>query len=566
MGRPERIRLGDVLVQRKVLSQEQLKLALEQQKRSGRRLGRVLVDNGFATEDGIAEALAQQFSLAFINLKFYNVRREILTKLNETQARRLRAMVLEQRPAGLFVGVADPTDLFAYDELTRILKQPIELAVVAEGELVQTIDRAYRRTEEISGLARELEQDMATGYVDFAQLGATLGAEDAPVVRLLQSVFEDAAQIQASDIHIEPQEHRLQIRFRIDGVLHLQTEADTRVASAVALRLKLMSGMDISEKRLPQDGRFNVRVHDQEMDVRISTMPTQFGESVVMRLLNRGMGLLNLDNLGMPKDMLVHLREILNRVSGMVIVTGPTGSGKTTTLYAALSEVNTTARKIITAEDPVEYRLPGISQVQVNDKIDLSFTRILRSALRQDPDIVLVGEVRDAETAQIALRAAITGHLVLSTLHTRDAASTPIRLIDMGAPNYMVANSLHAVLAQRLVRVSCESCAEPYQPDAHELDWLRHVLGAAPERTAFARGRGCTHCNGTGFRGRTGVYELLEMTPVLVDAASRNELSGFMHAASQQIAGRTFLRHAIELALAGRTTLAEVMRISEVED
>ena len=566
MGRPERIRLGDVLVQRKVLSQEQLKLALEQQKRSGRRLGRVLVDNGFATEDGIAEALAQQFSLAFINLKFYNVRREILTKLNETQARRLRAMVLEQRPAGLFVGVADPTDLFAYDELTRILKQPIELAVVAEGELVQTIDRAYRRTEEISGLARELEQDMATGYVDFAQLGATLGAEDAPVVRLLQSVFEDAAQIQASDIHIEPQEHRLQIRFRIDGVLHLQTEADTRVASAVALRLKLMSGMDISEKRLPQDGRFNVRVHDQEMDVRISTMPTQFGESVVMRLLNRGMGLLNLDNLGMPKDMLVHLREILNRVSGMVIVTGPTGSGKTTTLYAALSEVNTTARKIITAEDPVEYRLPGISQVQVNDKIDLSFTRILRSALRQDPDIVLVGEVRDAETAQIALRAAITGHLVLSTLHTRDAASTPIRLIDMGAPNYMVANSLHAVLAQRLVRVSCESCAEPYQPDAHELDWLRHVLGAAPERTAFARGRGCTHCNGTGFRGRTGVYEILEMTPVLVDAASRNELSGFMHAASQQIAGRTFLRHAIELALAGRTTLAEVMRISEVED
>ena len=566
MGRPERIRLGDVLVQRKVLSQEQLKFALEQQKRSGRRLGRVLVDNGFATEVGIAEALAQQFSLAFINLKFYNVRREILTKLNEAQARRLRAMVLEQRPAGLLVGVADPTDLFAYDELTRILKQPIELAVVAEGELVQTIDRAYRRTEEISGLARELEQDMATGYVDFAQLGATLGAEDAPVVRLLQSVFEDAAQIQASDIHIEPQEHRLQIRFRIDGVLHLQTEADTRVASAVALRLKLMSGMDISEKRLPQDGRFNVRVHDQEMDVRISTMPTQFGESVVMRLLNRGMGLLNLDNLGMPKDMLAHLREILNRVSGMVIVTGPTGSGKTTTLYAALSEVNTTARKIITAEDPVEYRLPGISQVQVNDKIDLSFTRILRSALRQDPDIVLVGEVRDAETAQIALRAAITGHLVLSTLHTRDAASTPIRLIDMGAPNYMVANSLHAVLAQRLVRVSCESCAEPYQPDAHELDWLRHVLGAAPERTAFARGRGCTHCNGTGFRGRTGVYELLEMTPVLVDAASRNELSGFMHAASQQIAGRTFLRHAIELALAGRTTLAEVMRISEAED
>ncbi|MGH8703911.1 MAG: GspE/PulE family protein, partial [Burkholderiales bacterium] len=372
--------------------------------------------------------------------------------------------------------------------------------------------------------------------------------------------------VQASDIHIEPQEQRLQIRFRIDGVLHLQAEADTRVASAVALRLKLMAGLDISEKRLPQDGRFNLRIRDQEIDVRISTMPTQFGESVVMRLLNRGIGLLKLDNLGMPKPMLAHLRQVLDSLSGTIIVTGPTGSGKTTTLYAALSEINTVGRKIVTAEDPVEYRLAGISQVQVNEKIELSFTRILRSALRQDPDIILVGEMRDAETVQIGLRAAITGHLVLSTLHTRDAAGTPVRLIDMGAPSYMVASALQAVIAQRLVRLVCESCAEPYAPTAQEAAWLQRELGAVPQSVAAARGRGCSHCNATGFRGRTGVYELLEMTPALAEAAAHSDLGRFVQAAHQQMAGKTFVHHAIELALAGRTTLAEAMRISQGED
>ncbi|MGH8757256.1 MAG: GspE/PulE family protein, partial [Burkholderiales bacterium] len=483
------------------------------------------------------------------------------------QARRQRSIVLEDRKSTYLVGMVDPTDLLAYDELSRQLKRNIETAVVTEGMLLEVIGRVYRRTEEISGLARELEQDLGDTYIDFGVLSATLGAEEAPVVKLLQSVFEDATQVKASDVHIEPQEHALRIRFRMDGVLHTQTEADSKIAPAMALRLKLMSGLDIAEKRMPQDGRFNVRVRDQPLDVRISTMPTQYGESVVMRLLNQASGMLGLDRLGMPKDMLAKFLTIIRRTHGMILVTGPTGSGKTTTLYAALAALNTPDKKIITVEDPVEYRLPGINQIQVNEKIDLTFSRVLRSTMRQDPDIILVGEMRDTQTAQIGLRAAITGHMVFSTLHTRDAVSTPIRLIDMEAPRYMVATSLQAVLAQRLVRVICENCTEPYEPDSHESSWLAHELGDKLGQHKFARGRGCPNCNGTGFHGRIAVYEMLEMTPPLVKAANREEPSHFIHAAQQQMSGKTLRHHALSLALEGKTTVSEVMSItSQVED
>ncbi|MGH8708565.1 MAG: GspE/PulE family protein, partial [Burkholderiales bacterium] len=437
MGRPEKIRLGDVLVAQKAISQDQLRVALEQQKKSGRRLGRVLVEQGFVNDEQICEAISRQLNIQYVNLKFYNLNQDVVRRLPEAQARRFRAIVLEDRRANALVGMADPTDLFAYDELGRILQKDLEVAVVGEAALLQTVDRVYRRTEEISGLAKELERDVGDSYVDFGALGA--GAEDAPVVKLLQSVFEDAIQVNASDVHIEPQETALQIRFRIDGALNPQTQADSKIAPALALRLKLMAGLDISEKRLPQDGRLNIIARDQKVDVRMSTMPTQYGESVVLRLLNRRATRQSLDSLGMPPEMLERFREIIQKTAGMVLVTGPTGSGKTTTLYSALSEVNTPERKIVTVEDPVEYRLAGINQVQVNEKIDLSFARVLRSALRQDPDIILVGEIRDEDTAQIALRAALTGHLVFSTLHTKDAVSTPIRLIDMGAPAYMVA-------------------------------------------------------------------------------------------------------------------------------
>ena len=317
-----------------------------------------------------------------------------------------------------------------------------------EAELLATLDLVYRRTSEIASIAGELEGELQDSDFDLSKLGAD-NVSDAPVVRLLQTLFEDAVQMKASDIHIEPDEGVVRIRQRIDGVLNEQVMKEQRIASALVMRLKIMSGLDISEKRLPQDGRFNIRVKNRSIDVRVSTMPVQYGESVVMRLLDQSAGIANLDAGGMPPDMLARFRRLLQRPYGMVLVTGPTGSGKTTTLYAGLAELNSPEKKIITVEDPVEYRLPRINQVQVNTKIELTFARVLRAALRQDPDIVLVGEIRDQETAEIGLRAAITGHLLLSTLHTKDTVSTPFRLLDMGAPPFMVATSLQAVLARQ---------------------------------------------------------------------------------------------------------------------
>ncbi len=567
MGRPEKIRLGDVLVAQKAISQDQLKSALEQQKKSGRKLGRVLIEQGFVNDEQICEAISRQLNIPYINLKFYNFNQEVVRRLPEVQARRFRAIVLEDRRANMLVGMADPTDLFAFDELGKILQREIEVAVVSEALLLQTIDRVYRRTEEISGLAKELERDIGDSYVDFGALGAGVGAEEAPVVKLLQSVFEDAVQVNASDVHIEPQEGKVQIRFRIDGALNPQTDADSRIGPALVLRLKLMAGLDISEKRLPQDGRLNVIVREQKIDVRMSSMPTQYGESVVLRLLNRKATLQRLDRLGMPGDMLQRFQQLLQRTAGMILVTGPTGSGKTTTLYAALAELNTVDRKILTVEDPVEYRLPGINQVQVNEKIDLSFARVLRSTLRQDPDVLLIGEIRDQETAQIGLRAALTGHLVFSTLHTKDAASTPIRLVDMGAPSYMVATSVHAVIAQRLVRLICESCTEDRGPDAQDGRWLEAVLGSDWAGRKYRHGRGCSHCNGTGYAGRTGVYEMLEMTPDLVRAANKADPNTFIDAAHVHLKGRTLTDHAIALVVAGRTTVSEAIKVAvQVED
>jgi len=567
MARPEKIRLGEVLIQQKLLSEEQLNQALADQKRTGRKLGRVFVENGFVTEEQISGALARQLDIPYINLKFYNISDQLVRLLPETAARRFRALVLEDRPHTVLVGVSDPTDLFAYDEIARLLKKGVELAVVNETEVLHTIDRIYRRTGEITDFAKEVEADIGDAFVDFGAMTANPGLEEAPVVKLLQSVFDDATQVRASDIHIEPQEGRLAIRFRIDGVLHLQTEADIKIATPLALRLKLMADLDISEKRLPQDGRFAMKVKNQRIDVRISTMPTQYGESVVMRLLNQAGNTLRLESIGMPRKLLERFRAIVQRPNGLVLVTGPTGSGKTTTLYSALAELNSVEKKLITVEDPVEYRLQGINQVQVNEKIELSFARVLRSALRQDPDIVLVGEMRDQETAQIGLRAAMTGHLVLSTLHTNDAASTPLRLMDMGVPRYMVGGSLQAVLAQRLVRVICESCSTPYAPTPAERTWLRPELGDFAEQAQFHHGKGCPHCNGTGYRGRTGVYELLEMTRAVTDAANHPDPAHFLKVAHAEMEGETLRRHGVQLAVQGRTTIAEAMRISnQLED
>lgn len=559
----KKIRIGDLLVQNQIITSEQLVSALAEQKKTGRQLGRTLINLNLITETELLSFLSQQLKIQFLDISQYPRRPETVKLLPETAARRFRVLLLENNEHDVLLAMADPTDLMGLDELSRILKKTIRPAVVRESDLLMAIDQSYRRTDEINNLAEQLRSDMSEeDNIDLNTLLTSTEAADAPVVKLLKSVFEDAVQVRVSDIHIEPQETKLYIRFRIDGVLHQQTEADLKIATALVLRLKLMSGLDISEKRLPQDGRFQIKVRQQSVDVRISTMPTIYGESVVMRLLIQKPEGFSLEKLGMPAEMLTRFRKLLHRPDGMILVTGPTGSGKTTTLYAALSELNSSANKIITVEDPVEYRLSGINQVQVNEKIELDFAKVLRSALRQDPDIVLVGEMRDHETAQIGLRAAMTGHLVLSTLHTNDAVSSPIRLIDMGVPRFMVAMSLLGVIAQRLVRVVCESCVQPAVPELFEQVWLKLELGEELERHSFVRGRGCTHCNGTGYQGRIGIYELLEMNIELTDAANHHDISIFIKSARQQMAGRTLRSSAVAMAVAQRTTVAEAMRIS----
>ena len=552
-------RIGEVLVEQGTISEKQLQLALDLQKQSGKKIGRVLVESGAVTDEVLADAIARQLNIRFIDLKTFPFRTDLLRLLPEAASRRFRALILEEIGNTLLVAMGDPTDLFAFDELTRLLKRPITIAAVPDGQLTLSLDRLYRRTEEISGFARELEKDVG-GFVDFGELTASAGVQGAPVVRLLQSIFEDAIQIGASDVHIEPQETVLQIRLRVDGVLQTQTLADNRIGGPLAQRLKLMAGLDIAEKRLPQDGRFSIRIKDHSIDVRLSTLLTTHGEAAVMRLLDQSEGMRRLDSIGMPARMLKRFREVLKRSAGLVLVTGPTGSGKTTTLYAALTELNVSELKVITVEDPVEYRLPGITQVQVNEKIDFSFSRVLRATLRQDPDVILIGEMRDQETAEIGLRSAITGHLVLSTLHTRDAMSTPFRLLDMGVPPFMVATSLQAVIAQRLVRLNCPECATFQAPTAQEMSWLA-AMGEADKPMLFKRGRGCLTCHGTGYSGRQGVYELLDMNIELTHAVLHSDPAAFMKAARSSMKGTTLAHHALELVRDGRTTLAEAIRV-----
>ncbi|UCE75841.1 MAG: Flp pilus assembly complex ATPase component TadA, partial [Gammaproteobacteria bacterium] len=409
----KRVRIGDLLVEQKIISEAQLQAALAEQKKSGRKLGRVLIENGFVDEDRLLRLLSEQLDIPYVDLSRFELDPELVGRLPETHARRYRALVLKETAQGLLVGMGDPTDIFAFDELVRILKTTVQIACVKESDLLHNIDRLYQHADQLRSLANEVGQDLAENAFDLRSLSATSSQSDAPVVRLIQTVFEEAVRADASDIHIEPDEDVLRIRRRIDGVLHETIMDDRRIASAVVSRLKLMAEADISEKRLPQDGRFTLRVLDKSIDVRLATIPTQTGEAVVMRLLDHGSAVRKLDQLGMSDDIIKRFRNIIHRPHGLVLVTGPTGSGKTTTLYGALAELNKPQKKIITVEDPVEYQLPRINQVQVNHRIELGFARVLRTALRLDPDIILVGEMRDMETGEIGLRAALTGHLVL---------------------------------------------------------------------------------------------------------------------------------------------------------
>jgi MSHA biogenesis protein MshE len=555
----QRLRLGELLVLQGVLTPAQLESALEERKRSGRRLGRILVEDGIATEESIAQALAVQLKIPYLQLSIQTVSPAVSRLLTESQSRRFRAIPIDEAGSAIRVGMSDPLDYQSYDEIQRILGRHLDLVVVTESRLDATLDRLHSRSDQISGLARELEQEMQFDKADAEPVANGSALDDAPVAKLLQSLFDDAVRSRASDIHVEPQERKLQIRFRIDGALVLHTEAETRIAPAVVQRLKLLAGLDIAERRLPQDGRFMVKVRSHALDLRMSSMPTQYGEAVVLRLLPHDGGLLELDRLGMPPRILAKVRDFITLAQGMLLVTGPTGSGKTTTLYGALARMNSPDARIITAEDPVEYRLPGITQVQVNDKIGLTFSSVLRSTLRQDPDIVLVGEMRDKDTVETGLRAAMTGHMVLSTLHTIDAASTPIRLLDMGAPRYLIATSLRLVLAQRLVRAVCAQCARAYTPTAQEAAFLQVFAGGASG--ALAHGAGCPQCNGTGYLGRMGVYELLDMSRDVVAAFNSADIQSYMDAAHREIGELSLARHVCELVQTGRTTVSEAMRL-----
>ncbi len=564
----KRIRLGDLLVSQQYITHEQLEDALKQQKNTGRKLGRQLIDMGYVEENTLLSLLSKQLDIPFIELKQFRFDKNLVQTLPESMARRYRVTILKEEADGFLLGMSDPTDIFGLDDIQQVLNKPIKPAVVRESELLDILDVAYSRASEIASLAEQLDEELDSDALDLSNILSDAEDSEAPVVKLLQKIFEEAVNTRASDIHIEPDENVLRIRQRIDGVLVEQVMNEKRIAVALVVRLKLMSNLDISEKRLPQDGRFNIKVKGHNIDVRLSTIPVQFGESVVMRVLDHTHGVLALDKVGLPKRYMERFRNAIRRPHGLVLVTGPTGSGKTTTLYGALSELNTSEKKIVTVEDPVEYRLPRISQVQVNEKIGLDFSMVLRATLRQDPDILLIGEIRDAESAEIALRAAMTGHMVLSTLHTNDAVTSALRLVDMGVDGFLVASSLKTVVAQRLVRRICEACEKPHQLSDSEKHLLNNFLTPRDLQAAtFRKGGGCSHCFNTGYRGRIGVFEFLDINTTMSDALRDKDVKGFNAACHQQKNYRTLSACALDYALKGITTIEEVLRVSaQVED
>ncbi len=566
MPSANKIRIGDLLVASGDITEEQLQAALEAQKESGLKLGRILVDGGLVAEDRLLGLLSEQLGVPFFDLEDFDYDVELVALLPETYARRYRAIVLQEQGEQLLVGMADPIDIFAFDELQRQLGRPMAVAVVRESELLTLLDTAYRRTNDIVSFASELDGELSIDEFSLTTFEADED-DDTPVARLLYSILEDAVQIRASDVHIEPDENVLRLRVRVDGVLQEQILNERRIASALVSRLKLMASLDISEKRLPQDGRFEFRLKNKTIDVRLSTLPTTHGESVVMRLADHSSEQAQLEQIGMPQPMLRRFERLLTFPNGLILVTGPTGSGKTTTLYGALNRLNVAEKKIITVEDPVEFHLDRVTQVQVMPKIGLDFAKVLRSTLRQDPDVLLVGEIRDAETAEIALRAAMTGHLVLSTLHTNDAVSSALRLLDIGVEGYMVASSVRAIIAQRLVRRLCTRCAEQKPPTEQELAWLKSVAPQLDvEKTEFIAGKGCRQCNRTGYFGRVGVFEMLEMDNALTEALRADDAVAFARSAAKQEGFEPLVHCALRYAIEGVTSLSEVMTLSGQEE
>ena len=555
----DRVQLGTLLVQQGLITEAQLDAAVKAQQGSGKQIGRVLIEQGAISETDLVRALARQVGLDFIDLSEHTIAPSVAGQIPENLARRYQALPVAWDDDGrLVVAMADPSNVFAVDDIRAITGAEVATVVATAGQLQDAIDRFHRLDGEVDTMAQEAADELADPE-DLADVNEVV--EDAPIVKFVNLLITQAVHDRASDIHVEPGERDLRIRFRIDGVLHEVMHSPKSIQAGVISRLKVMSEINIAERRVPQDGRMSLTVGGKPIDLRVATLPTVFGEKVVMRILDKGQALLTLDDQGFLPDVLARYESSYRKPYGTILVTGPTGSGKSTTLYATLNILNEVHRNIITVEDPVEYRLPGINQVQIHSKAGLTFSSALRSILRADPDVVLVGEIRDRETAVIAIEASLTGHLVLTTLHTNDAASTPLRLVEMGVEPFLVTSALDCVLAQRLARKLCERCREQYQPSEAELVEAGWPMEEIDEWPVLYRAVGCSACGRTGYRGRFALHEVMlvteEIERLIIERRSTEDLK--KEAVMQ---GMIPLRSdGLRKVQAGLTSLEEVFRV-----
>ena len=550
--------LGDILIEGGLVTTEQLEAAFAEHRRNGRSLGRVLVDQGVLSEGQLVAALATQIGLRFVDLTDFAVDGSAVSKVPDTVCRRYTALPIGYEDGKLLVAMADPANVFAIDDIRSITGLDVKPAVATRADVMAAINRYHRNDGELDDLSMTL-----TGEDDFDDDLSHIGevVEDAPIVKFVNLLITQAIQDRASDIHIEPTERDLRVRFRIDGVLHEVMRSPRNIQSGVISRLKIMADINIAERRIPQDGRMSVASSGSKIDLRVATLPTVWGEKVVMRILDNSTAMLSLSDLGFSEANYERYAKSFTKPYGMLLVTGPTGSGKSTTLYSTLNIVSTPDKNVITVEDPVEYRIAGINQVQTNVKAGLTFASALRSILRSDPDIVLIGEVRDHETAQIAIEAALTGHLVLSTLHTNDAPSAISRLIEMGIEPFLVGSALDCVLAQRLARRLCAKCKEPYTPTPQALRTARFPWQDGEPLPTLYRAAGCSNCSKTGYRGRLALHEVMVVSEAIerlaVERASAEAIAQVARAEGM----RGLREDGLEKVAAGVTSLEEIFRV-----
>mgnify|MGYP000067660321 CR=1 FL=1 len=548
-------RLGDLLVEKGLVTRREIALALEEQRKNGGRLGSILVKLGFVTDQDITRVLSEQYGVPPVDLTNYPVDETALKLIPPHVAERLLIFPLKREGKILHLAMANPADIYVIDDIKFGTGFDVKPYVASEHMILKAIERYYGVGGKMAEVLKEMEEEEEKlEVIEEEKEEVITDVEAAPVVKLVNSMITEAVRRGASDIHIEPYKKVLRVRFRIDGVLHEAMSPQYIFGPAIVSRIKLMAKLDIANKRLPQDGHINMKVGNEEVDLRVSTLPTTHGEKVVIRIARKTGLRYELEDLGLEGDALRHFKEALEKPNGIILVTGPTGSGKTVTLYSALHKLNTPDVNIMTAEDPVEYDLMGINQVNIRDEIGLTFATALRAFLRQDPDIIMVGEIRDKETAEIAIRAALTGHLVLSTLHTNDTAATISRLTDMGIAPYLIASSLILVEAQRLVRRICPKCRVPYKPSEDELA----IFGLSGDHT-FYRGEGCLECGNTGYKGRIGIFEVMPITPRIRRMIIEERPVDEIREAAREEGMKTLREDGVAKALRGITTLEEIL-------